>query len=147
MHTQYFSDYRFTMDLKGSQDTNYLLLYLLNHVLYSVLYNIHCTLGWFQEKNSLSQGANERVLLTDFKSVFNFSQFKILAITFFKAVLLRYQTSKSIFFRFFSPKGTPFGFWKLWSKMRNYTKVSGKKQKQIWNQWAKLFHLPPVNVF
>ena len=51
------------------------------------------------------------------------------------------------FFRFFSPKGPPVGFWKLWSKMRNYTKVSGKKQKQIWNQWAKLFHLPPVNVF
>ena len=66
--------------------------------------------------------------------------------TFFKAVLLRYQTQKSIFFRFFSPKGPPFGFWKLWSKMRNYTKVSGKKQKQIWNQWAKLFHLPPVDM-
>ena len=30
--------------------------------------------------------------------------------------------------------------------MRNHTKVPGKKQKQIWNQWAKLFHLPPVMI-
>ena len=31
-----------------------------------------CTLGWFQKKNSSSQGANERVLPTDFRSAFIF---------------------------------------------------------------------------
>ena len=67
--------------------------------------------------------------------------------TFFKAVLLRYQTWKSIFFRFFSPKGPPFDFKNLKTQMIGSIFDLEKNRNMFWNQGSQLFHLPHETKF
>merc|ERR1712240_456797 len=67
--------------------------------------------------------------------------------TFFKAVLLRYQTRKSIFFRFFSPKGPPFDFKNLKIQMIASIFDLEKNRNMFWNQGSQLFHLPHETEF